>query len=674
MSEPQQIINVGEVANDGTGESLRDAFNAVNNNFANVWAAGPVNSQVVISNNKITTDVTNLDLVLAGNGVGNVTVASTLVPNIDSVYDLGSPSRYFDALYSRNLVGNTVSISGNITSSGNVSGQFFFGNGYFLTGIAGGASNIDLNNVQSNILPSSNAYSIGNVGNQWNTAWIANTLYLKSTPITVSGGNLVVNNATVVTNGGSPVFTAVSVTGNTITTALYTDNYYYANGAPFPQGSNSIPGTTISLKDNVISTTVLNQNLILSANGVGAVQPNSSIIPGIDSVYDLGSSAKKFDEVHAQYYYGNGAFLTGISGGGNANYSNANVAAYLPTYSGNLVSLTGPVVTTANVTGGNIQTGGTVSATGNITGANVIAALYTGATVSVTGNITSANLNLLGNLSIAGNVNSALTVRANITGTNIIATNQIFGTTANFLGAVSTSGNVTGNYFVGNGSQLTGIVASGGSSINNGNSNVRIGGVNANVTVGVNNVSNVAVFSTTGLSVAGNVTANNFVGNLIGNISGNLTVPGTNTEVLFNNSGVVGTANAFTFNSATSILSVNGNVLGGNFIGNGQALTSVMADRGGDSNNWNTLTEMGVYTVNRTSWSGTIGTPLDSQVFVGLLEVVNSTDTAITQVFYPGTVESGNQKIQWNRSRWAGSWTSWIKIVNDFQIVTGGDF
>lgn len=657
MSEPQQIINVGQVANDGTGESLRDAFNAVNNNFANVWTAGPVNSQVVISNNKITTDVTNLDLVLAGNGVGNVTLSSTTVPSIDSVYDLGSPTRYFDSLYTRYLVSNSVSVNGNITSTGNVTGQFFFGNGYFLTGIAGGASNINLNNVQSNILPASNAFSLGNVGNQWNTAWIANTLYLKSIPLTISGGNLVVNNATVVTNGGSPIFTSVSVSGNTVTTALYTDNYYYANGAPFPQGSNSIPGTTISLKDNVISTTVLNQNLILSANGVGTVQPNSSIIPGIDSVYDLGSSAKKFDEVHAQYYYGNGAFLTGISGGGNANYSNANVAAYLPTYTGNLVSLTGPVVSTANITGGNIRTGGTVSATGNITGGNVIAALHAGNTVSVTGNIASANLNLSGNLSIAGNVNSVLTVRANISGTNVI-----------------TGGNAFATYFIGNGSQLTGIAVSGGSSIDNGNSNIKIGSTNANVTVSVNNVSNVAVFTETGMSVAGNVTATNFIGNVIGNISGNLTVPGANTEVLFNNNGVVGTDNAFTFNSATNVLSVAGNVVAGNFVGNGQALSSVMADRGGDSNNWNTLMQMGTYTVNRTSWSGTSGTPLDSQVFVGLLQVSNSTNTAIEQVFFPGTVENGNVKIQWNRAYWSGTWTSWVKIVNDFQVVTGGDF
>jgi hypothetical protein len=476
MSEPQQIINVGEVANDGTGESLRDAFNAVNNNFANVWAAGPVDSQVVISNNRISTNETNLDLILAGNGVGNVVLSSTTVPSIDSVYDIGSPVRYFDTTYSR-------------------------------------------------------------------------------------------------------------------------------------------------------------------------------------------------------YYYGNGAFLTGISGGGNANYSNANVAAYLPTYTGNLVSLTGPVVTTANVTGGNIRTGGTVSATGNITGANVIAASYTGTTVSVTGNIASANLNLSGNLSIAGNVNSALTVRANITGTNVITGGTVSAAgNISTLGAVSALGNVTGNYFVGNGSQLTGIVASGGSSIDNGTSNVKIPGANANVTVSVNSVSNVAVFTTTGLSVAGNVTAVNFIGNVIGNISGNLTVPGANTEVLFNNNGVVGTDNAFTFNSTTNVLSVAGNVVAGNFIGNGQALSSVMADRGGDSNNWNTLIQMGVYTVNRTSWSGTSGTPLDSQVFVGLLQVSNSTNTAIEQVFFPGTVEDGNVKIQWNRAYWSGTWTAWVRIVNDFQVVTGGEF
>jgi hypothetical protein len=53
--------------------------------------------------------------------------------------------------------------------------------------------------------------------------------------------------------------------------------------------------------------------------------------------------------VTGNYFIGNGSMLTGISGGG-GDYGNANVAAYLPTYTGNLASLTGEVTTTANVT------------------------------------------------------------------------------------------------------------------------------------------------------------------------------------------------------------------------------------------------------------------------------------------------------------------------------------
>ena len=184
---------------------------------------------------------------------------------------------------------------------------------------------------------------------------------------------------------------------------------------------------------------------------------------------------------------------------------------------------------------------------------------------------------------------------------------------------VSATGNISGSYFIGNGSQLTGIVAEAGAAIVYGNSNVSIIGPNANVTVGVNSVANVAVFTTSGISLTGNVIANNISGN-------------------------------------------------------GAALTSTMTDRGSDSYDWNTITQMGVYTVNRTSWSGTTGTPLDSQVYVGLLQVMNSTNTAVTQIFLPGTVVNGNVTIQWNRSYWSGAWTAWVKIVNDFQIVSGGEF
>lgn len=101
-----------------------------------------------------------------------------------------------------------------------------------------------------------------------------------------------------------------------------------------------------------------------------------------------------------------------------------------------------------------------------------------------------------------------------------------------------------------------------------------------------------------------------------------------------------------------------------------------MTNKGVAVTNWNTIVEMGFYTVNLNSWSGTIGTPLDSQVFVGTLEVIVSstdTDTSITQNFYPGA-QMSDAAVQFTRSNWNTSWTPWQKIVNSGQIVSGGEF
>ena len=203
-----------------------------------------------------------------------------------------------------------------------------------------------------------------------------------------------------------------------------------------------------------------------------------------------------------------------------------------------------------------------------------------------------------GALAVDGN--TVVSTGSNVEFNDISATGSV--TVDNTISAV---GNITGDYFIGNGSQLTGVVAS-------------------------------AVGTLPSLSVTGNIT------------TGNLSSLGT--------------------------VSAAGNITGNVFVGSGAGLTDVVADRGAAPNNWNTMTQMGVYTVNRVSWSGTVGTPLDSQVFVGLVEVKNSTGAALTQIFYPGTVESGNVKIQWNRTYWSGSWSGWIKIINDDQTVLGGSY
>jgi hypothetical protein len=70
----------------------------------------------------------------------------------------------------------------------------------------------------------------------------------------------------------------------------------------------------------------------------------------------------------------------------------------------------------------------------------------------------------------------------------------------------------------------------------------------------------------TSLTVSGNVTSPYF----LGNISGNLTVAGSNTQVLFNDNGLANATSGMTFNKATSVFSVSGNVLSGNLNATGK--------------------------------------------------------------------------------------------------------
>jgi hypothetical protein len=78
------------------------------------------------------------------------------------------------------------------------------------------------------------------------------------------------------------------------------------------------------------------------------------------------------------------------------------------------------------------------------------------------------------------------------------------------------------------------------------------------------------------ISATGNIITNGFfVGNFAGNITGNLTVPGLNTQVLYNNSGNAGASSDFTFNDATNVLSVTGNINATNIAGSGAGLSNI---------------------------------------------------------------------------------------------------
>jgi hypothetical protein len=108
-------------------------------------------------------------------------------------------------------------------------------------------------------------------------------------------------------------------------------------------------------------------------------------------------------------------------------------------------------------------------------------------------------------------------------------------TSVGTLSNLSVSGNVTASYFIGNGSQLTGIDAT---VISNGTSNVKVTSSGGNIAVTVGGTANTVVFTSTGVNVAGTLntgTGNANVGNLGVTtdliVGGNMIVNGTTTSV-----------------------------------------------------------------------------------------------------------------------------------------------
>jgi len=130
--------------------------------------------------------------------------------------------------------------------------------------------------------------------------------------------------------------------------------------------------------------------------------------------------------------------------------------------------------------------GTTLSVTGNITGAN----LNTGAQVVATGNVTGGNITTAGLVTAAGTITST----ANVVGGNLRTVGLVSAS-----GNITSGGNVAGTFFIGNGSQLTGLSL--GVSVTkfvNGTSEGNIGDSGGNINFNVAGTSNVAVFTTTG--------------------------------------------------------------------------------------------------------------------------------------------------------------------------------
>ena len=458
----------------------------------------------------------NANPVVPTTGYGNANVVSLLAVGSDGA--------------------NTVT---NIVATGNITGNYFIGNGSQLTGIVANASYGDSNVVTLMAAFGSNV--ISTTGN-------------------ITGGNI--------RTAG-----VVSATGN------ITGNYILGNGSQL----TGLPATYGNANvATYLASGTLNSNIITTANVQGAFLTTSGASGNITGV----------NYMSANFYLGDGGLLSNVGG----TYSNANVSNFLANFGSNSISTSGNVTAGYFVGNGSLLT--------SITGANV------------TGTVANATF-----ATSAGSATTALTAntvtdaaQANITSVGVLTSLSVSGNTqsGNILtvGQVSATGNVAGNFFIGNGSQLTGIAAG---------------------TYGNANVSDFLAngFGSNTISTIGNVTAGYFLGNgsqLTGIAGGS--PAGNNLNFQYNNSGSFGgVPNTFFYSGngtieiasakfeagagpssqitvpgaagyvsvvgnviagnilTTGVVSATGNVNGNYFIGNGSQLTGIAGTTPGGTAN-----------------------------------------------------------------------------------------
>ncbi len=307
-----------------------------------------------------------------------------------------------------------------------------------------------------------------------------------------------------------------------------------SNTQVFYNDTGSLAGSN-AFVFNEVSNTVTVENLTVTATLVAGDIAVSSIANGTSNVDIVGVS---------------GNVTISVAG-------TANVFSALP--SG--VEIANALTVYGNASVGNLSTYGQVDVTGN-----VIASYFVGNGSQLTGIDATAIQNGVASVrtySTGGNV----AISANGTSNVFLATDVGI----SIAGEVNATGNVSGQYFIGNGSQLTGIDAT---SIQNGTSNVKVYN-NGNVATSVGGTSNVAITTSTGVNVAGtlNATGNANVGNIGATGGVFTTVAGSLTTASQPNITSVGTLTSLGVNGTITGVNITANT--GVFTGNGSGLTDL---------------------------------------------------------------------------------------------------
>ena len=403
----QNIINYGESPNDGEGDSLRTAFIKTDDNFDQIWATGPVGSNVTILNNTIGVVNTNGNLILSPNGIGVIQTNSKLVPRIPNTYDLGSPNLRYRSAY---IGTGGLDVSGNIVIAG----------GLELDGdvVIDGNLTVNGNDTYINM---ANLVSI-NVGSNANVNWQFNQTGNLTLPNIANPSINYANGEPYVSTGSGGVTQSDAAPAGPTPSTLWWDEvsgrlYVYYTDADGSQWVDASPAATGSTYGNA------NVAAYLTTYTGNLAAGNLNVSSGSDS------------------WTMSGQFLTGPGGAYWHSHPEQSSDDFVSAPGSDIriqsidadsvvesqISLTGIDIELIVVNGVTKTWRFNESGTSEIPG-DIVPILPLGATANV-GNIT----NPWDNAYISGNIES---------------------------GNVSATGNITANYFIGNGSLLTGLASS----------------------------------------------------------------------------------------------------------------------------------------------------------------------------------------------------------------------
>jgi hypothetical protein len=438
---------------------------------------------------------------------GNITLPTNTsainYANGTSILDgLGGGSSYGNsnvANYLPTYTGNVT--AGNLSATGNITGNYIIGNGSQLTGLPASYANADV----ATFLASYGSNTITTTGNVSANYFIGNGSQL--TDITVSTATTA---ATVTTNAQPNITSVGTLSGLTVG----------------PNSSIVLSGTAGYLKANSLQGHDGSQTIYLhygEVGGAAGIATNLTVGTTGSGSLTANGTISATGNVTGSYFLGNGSQLTGIT---------ATTAATVTTDAQPNITSVGTLSSlsvSGNITGGNLSTAGRVVSTGNIvTGGQIQSSAFTGGNISwsVNNQTDFQGAIKVGGTGIIKGPGGASSITLNNNGANIpiIGVTNTSNSTSTTTGALIVSGGagIAGNVHVGGLVSATGTIDGG---------NLTTGGqVSATGNVTGANLITAGLLTVTGNITGGNIRSNGTV--IASNIAGTISIGNTNSFMM----------------------------------------------------------------------------------------------------------------------------------------------